>query len=772
MPSLTSPKETATRKRIDVILNNLRWDTDERSPSCNVFTERAKTIEQDRALGGRHPDYLLYQSCTDRPIAVIEAKRDGESMEKARAQAITKYAAPLGIDIVFVADGAIIQSFDRRSKRALRSEGDLVTTLLSERQLLRFIEQGWDLWTPETIRHTREELIRVFEEANLLLRKEGLREGIERFTEFSNLLFLKLISEIENERESLREPRILEKKFCWDSFCGKPADDMLDYVNDTILPRLVGKYNHSGDVFQQKLLIATAGTLKKIVDKLSKLTLLDTESDVKGDAFEYFLKNSVSIGNDLGEYFTPRHIVKLMTDLIDPIFEETVYDPCCGTGGFLIQSFRHIRAKVRPTKRSLRVLQETTVYGREITGTAKVAKMNMIIIGDGHANVKQMDSLKAPVTQQYDVVLSNFPFSQTTDYASYYGLEGTNANPVFLKHIMDALAKDGRAAVVVPEGLLFDESAQLAKVRQLLVNNFNLQAIINLHNYTFRPYTGQPTSILVFSRDGQTKRVWYFEVKEDGFDKRSSKFGRRPINESDLPLLRQLWNDKADSDRSFSVNVDDIRKHDYRLTIDEWRRTRANAGWLPLGGKDGVCNVAIGGTPSTKNRSYYGGDHLWVTIRDMTIKEGMQIADTITHLSNAGVQGSNVKLVKKGTVLLSFKLSPGKTAIAGADLYTNEAIAALVPKNDRVLPEYLYYLLPRIDYGQYTRKGAKGKTLNKARVESIKIPVPPVSVQRKIVAALTKQEEDIKAHRQEIAQLLLSEDQLIAKRTGVKRPSE
>ena len=158
---------------------------------------------------------------------------------------------------------------------------------------------------------------------------------------------------------------------------------MLEYINGTILPRLVNKYNHSSDVFQKELLIKNPKNLKKIVDKLSSLKLLDTDSDVKGDAFEYFLKNSVSVGTDLGEYFTPRHIVKLIVDLVDPKFEDKIYDPACGTGGFLIEAFRHIKNKCKQTKRNLKILKEKTVYGREISGTAKIAKMNMIIIGDG-----------------------------------------------------------------------------------------------------------------------------------------------------------------------------------------------------------------------------------------------------------------------------------------------------------------------------------------------------------------------------------------------------
>jgi len=763
MKKLTDPKESATRKRIDAILNNLKWETDESLPTCNVFTERAKTRDQQKALGSFEPDYILYQSGTDRPIAIIEAKRSGQSLTKAIKQAVRQYAKPLKVDIIFVADGAIIESYDCRKGVPLRIDEDLVTTLLGEKQILRHIEEGANIYTPDIVRHTKQELIQVFSEANDLLRKEGLREGIERFTEFSNLLFLKLISEIENDRNSSGEKRILEKKYCWDSFYSKPAEEMLDYINDTILPRLVAKYNHSGDVFQNKLLIKTPETLEKIVKKLSKLTLLDTDSDIKGDAFEYFLKNSVSVGNDLGEYFTPRHIVKLMVDLIDPRYGETVYDPACGTGGFLIQAFRHIKSKVRETRERLKVLKEDTVYGRELTGTAKIAKMNMIIIGDGHTNIEQMDSLKMPVKEKYEVVLTNYPFSQTTDYATYYGLETESANPVFLKHIIDALKKEGRAGVVVPEGMLFDETQQYTKVRRILLENCDVEAVINLNSYVFRPYTGQPTSILIFKKGSQTKNVWFFEVKEDGFEKSSRKHGRRAITENDLPLLRQSWNDKADSDRSFSVAFDAIVEHDYKLTIDEYRKTHDKAGWMPLGGVNGLCNIVIGGTPNTKIRRYYGGTHTWVKISDMTNSRGMYITETENTLTDAGVENSNVKLIKKETVLLSFKLSIGKVAITGCDLYTNEAIAALIPKDKRVLPKYLYYILPRLDLAGGGRQAAKGQTSSKGRLEKILIPLPSIPVQLAIIKDMERRDAEIKQHEKEIARIMAEKNAIIDK---------
>jgi type I restriction enzyme M protein len=383
MVELTEPLESASRKKIDATLINLGWEIDEFSPDCNVFTERAKTREQARLLGRRPPDYTLYRSGSDEAVAIVEAKRSGKPLTAALGQAV-EYADLLQVPIVFASDGSLTEARYVGPDSVLRLDGDLVTDLIPENLLLRFIQEGPSISSSSKASLSKQQLIDVFADANKLLRTEGLREGVERFTEFSNLLFLKLISEIEDDKEQRGEERMLERRYCWAEFCGRRADDMLDYINDTILPRLVQRYNHSSDVFQKKLLIQSPLTLKSIVDKLSALTLLDADSDIKGDAFEYFLKNSVTVGNDLGEYFTPRHIVRLMVDLIDPRYGETIYDPCCGTGGFLIYAFEYVKKKVLPSDEAMKFLRDRTMFGRELTGTAKIAKMNMILTGDGH----------------------------------------------------------------------------------------------------------------------------------------------------------------------------------------------------------------------------------------------------------------------------------------------------------------------------------------------------------------------------------------------------
>ncbi|MGA7722531.1 MAG: N-6 DNA methylase, partial [Ignavibacteriaceae bacterium] len=541
--------------------------------------------------------------------------------------------------------------------------------------------------------------------------------GKERFTEFSNILFLKLISDIEKLREERGETRRLEEMYCWDAFKDKKAEELHTYIDKIVLPRFDQEYNHTSDIFNKKLLVNKSQNLKDIVDKISNIgNLLDTNSDIKGDAFEYFLKNSISVGNDLGEYFTPRHIVKIMVELLDLKFNETVYDPCCGTGGFLIEAFKNIKNKCKQTKENLDILENGTVFGRELTTTSRIAKMNMIIIGDGHNNIDQKDSLEYPVKNKYDVVLSNYAFSQKTDFSGLYGFTTTDANIIFLKHIYDSLNKTGRCAVVVPEGVLFETSKEHIRIRKLLIEGANLEAVIRLHSFVFKPYTGQPTSILIFNKGQRTEKVWFFDVEEDGYKKTGSIKGRRKIEIDDFILLRQIWKDKLITDKSFFVPVKKIISNDYKLSLNSYLKKETVEKTVKLRELVKNYKIIIGFTPPRDDDSYwFGGKNIWVSIKDMC--DDMYISDSEEKITDIGVKPK--KLLPIGTLLFSFKLSIGKVAITRKPLYTNEAIAGLIVE-DEMIKKYLYYVLPKIDYN--SNRATKGNTLNTDTVGDLEIP--------------------------------------------------
>jgi type I restriction enzyme M protein len=736
---LTNPLESATRIKINNWLANLGWNINEEDPNCNCFTERARTVAENKRFNGKKPDYVLY-SVDNIPMAIIEAKRSGESLDKALEQAINSYAKPLGIKIIFITDGLFVQTYHLDDMDFLYYNSEMVTEFLSPKRLELFVNGGSKIFSEKKIVHSKVELINIFQNANDILRKDGLSEGKERFTEFTNLLFLKLISDIENERVASGEKPKLGEIYYWDTFKDKKAKELQEYINNIVLPRFDLEYNHTSDIFNKKLLINKAENLKEIVDGISNIgNLLDTNSDIKGDAFEYFLKNSISVGNDLGEYFTPRHIVKLMVELIDLKFDEKVYDPCCGTGGFLIEAFKNIKKKCKINKENLVKLENETVYGREISTSARIAKMNMIIIGDGHNNIEQKDSLEYPVKEKYDVVLSNYAFSQKTNYGSFYGFTTSDANPIFLKHIFDSLKKDGRCAVVVPEGLLFDNNKEYIRIRKLLIEESNVEAIIRLNNFVFKPYTGQPTSIIIFHKGQKTKRTWFFDIEQDGFKKTGSKKGRRKIEEDDLILLRQIWKDKIETDKSFYIDASQIIANDYKLSMGTYLRKVNNLKTIKLKELVKDNKIIIGFTPPRDDDSYwFGGKNIWVSIKDMG--EDMFIGDSEEKITDIGIKSS--KLLPIGTLLFSFKLSIGKVAITTSPLYTNEAIAGLIIE-DPIIKKYLYYILPKLDYN--TNRAAKGDTLNRDSVLNLEIPFEYEEV-KKIVDAL----DEIENKRQKV----------------------
>ena len=171
----TSLRESAARQIIDSILSNLGWIINEQQPDCNVFTERSKTKAQSKKLRRKRPDYVLYESETDRPIAVIEAKRPGRTLTQAIKESIEKYAKPLSVNIVFATDGVLTEVFDLRANGPLLLDGEPITNLLSPPLLLKFANEGAVLVTPTKTLQTKQALIDVFSYANDILRKEGLR---------------------------------------------------------------------------------------------------------------------------------------------------------------------------------------------------------------------------------------------------------------------------------------------------------------------------------------------------------------------------------------------------------------------------------------------------------------------------------------------------------------------------------------------------------------------------------------------------------------------
>lgn len=366
-----------------------------------------------------------------------------------------------------------------------------------------------------------------------------------------------------------------------------------------------------------------APTVRNLASKLKNLSLLEVMSrrtgegdryDVFGTGYEQLLQQ---FGQDkeFAEYFTPRHIVDRMIQIIDPEIGETIYDPACGTGGFIVQAFQRVCDKIERKKdvverdRLIRQLKGKLLFGVEHSPLVfKLALMNMILHKDGSSQLSNDDSLSNRAQDlhknKYDIILANPPFGPTKqerigDFEYHIKLY----EALFIQHMMSSLKPGGRTAVVLKEGLLFDSKKMLRKICRRLIEQFEVLAVLSLPNGVFNPYSGAKTSIVVFRRplgrdDVRTSKVWFYRVESDG---RDLGVTRRQLpdfeTDGDLEHMVSLWpytwrheKDggvrailKADdlkqfeSERSWWATIDDVRKTDYNITAGRYCQHQVEA---------------------------------------------------------------------------------------------------------------------------------------------------------------------------------------------------
>jgi len=340
--------------------------------------------------------------------------------------------------------------------------------------------------------------------------------------------------------------------------------------------------------------IVDPNVLKQVVDEIDSIDFKKLGTDVKGDVFEYLLTH---LGQSAlnGQFRTPRQIRAMMVTMVDPDLGDTIFDPACGTGGFLIDCVEYILAKYSETRRQVPIygeewlekrgqtieqaraeiptlqsylkgageripdwgLLERSIYGFDVSRQMmRISMMNLVLHGIRNANVKRANSLSEmsglsedDVRRKYKVILSNPPFAGTLPKDSIRKDLPTNSKRsevLFLAVMMQSLAPGGRCAVIVLEGLLFGSNSAQVEIRRKLVEDFDLQAVVSLPAGVFKPYSGVKTGVLVFRRPAQgktTEKVWFYEVRADGYDPDKITGGGRPETpqKNDIPGLLVLW---------------------------------------------------------------------------------------------------------------------------------------------------------------------------------------------------------------------------------------
>ena len=517
--------EQDIRHQIDRSLQSKGWILDAADVRRNVFFEGEVTqklpMHNRKLLGRKRPDYTLFYE--HGPLAVIEAKKPsvsnlGDAMEQAKG-----YAESMDIDIIFACNGPTLKSQYIKSDSPLYLNGAEIIEFPSLDILRKFHQnESNEIFSiPIEVIKSRSEMIKIFSELNNDLRADGIRAGIERFSEFANILFMKLLSEKGDDG-------------MWDELLRLRNDRLLSYINKIAMEKL--RKNYGGDVIAASR-IQSGRTMKKIISTLNPLRLTDVDEDIKGIAFEHFIQKTTDTQNDLGEYFTPRHIVRFMVRLLNPKFGETVYDPFCGTGGFLTESFRHIKQQCEIRTENTDRLYHETIFGSEITTTARIAKMNMILFGDGHSGVTQESSLLSNSDGEFDNVLSNIPFSQTLsqDVLDLFDGKAQNADEACVLKCFNSLKTGGAMAIVIPEGMLVNKS--MRRFWHDLLQKANIRMLVRLPRGCFAPYTEAKTGILYLTDKDVGKTKWFYRVtiKNDGFD--DNRKPVRGINDLDKVLF-------------------------------------------------------------------------------------------------------------------------------------------------------------------------------------------------------------------------------------------
>ena len=329
-----------------------------------------------------------------------------------------------------------------------------------------------------------------------------------------------------------------------------------------------------------RLVIDEPTVLTQIVSQLNDLHLDRVDADTKGDLFEHVLRQIRQAG-ELGQFRTPRHVIRALVQLVDPRIGETIYDPAAGTAGFLVGAWDHIRlansspdgieeidAEGKTIRRGLgdmlsrdavRQLQEATFYGADVDPQmVRLATMNLTLRGLDRVRILRRDALTRPLDRGtkaelgfpapgFDVILANPPFSGRLDRDRIVEdvKVGRTAQTelLFLQYMLNHLKDGGRCGVVVPEGVLFGSTGAHRELRRKLIENNTVEVVLSLPGGVFNPYSGVKTSVLIFRKGGATERVMFLYADNDGFKLDSSH--DQPINEDDLPELTEAFHDGA-----------------------------------------------------------------------------------------------------------------------------------------------------------------------------------------------------------------------------------
>ena len=422
----------------------------------------------------------------------------------------------------------------------------------------------------------------------------GISNPISVIEQLTYLIFFKMFEAQETlkdkkakkfgkTRKSFFEGR---EELKWSNFKELSPDVMLKTYREKVFP-LLGEINKA--LADSVCLISKASLLDTAVQTLDKMDFSDG-SDRKGDIYEYMLSKLATSGTN-GQFRTPRHIIDMMTKLVDPRVDDKICDPACGSGGFLCGAYRYILEsntssefkEISPFFGDLlndshrKNMDENVFFGSEFDPSMyRIGLMNMILHNIKPKNIKLRDSLSKDAQEEdkYTLILANPPFTGSLDESDIDPkltavVKTKKTELLFMAKFIKMLEIGGRAAVIIPTGVLSTDSNAHKTLRKKLIEENQLEAVISMPSGVFKPYAGVATAVLIFTRGGQAQKTWFYEMENDGFTLDDKRI---PIEENDIPDIITKYENKEESSKSFSVTLDELKENEYNLLPSRYKK--------------------------------------------------------------------------------------------------------------------------------------------------------------------------------------------------------
>ncbi len=439
----------------------------------------------------------------------------------------------------------------------------------------------------------------------------GITNSITVLEQMTYLFFMKMLDDSQMKKESManimgvavQDPIFKEGTWTnpdtgnevsynslrWHVFKNTDAATMFNTIRNDVFPFIKNLNSGKESAYSRFMgsaifLIPNERTLTKIIDGIDGLDM--NNRDAMGDVYEYVLGKMAASGNN-GQFRTPRHIIRMMAELMKPTLRDTICDPAMGSAGFIVESAKYIHENYKSElmkRENQEHFKSEMFHGFDTDQTMlRIGAMNLMLHGVENPGIKYQDSLSTDNedVDRYTLCLANPPFAGSLDKGaiskSLLNISNTTKTELlFVALFVRMLQLGGRCASIVPDGVLFGNSKGHKAIRQELVDNQRLQAVISMPSGVFQPYSGVSTAILIFTKtnSGGTDKVWFYEMKADGY---SLDQKRTEVQENDIPDLVSRFHDldgeagRTRKEQSFLVPVEEIRSNDYDLSFNKYK---------------------------------------------------------------------------------------------------------------------------------------------------------------------------------------------------------